>query len=628
MKKNQNPQSIGLVFFLAFGKALYAIAALVATTAVIYSALYLKESKRLAESLLIKEITAQARSAYLAEDVLSIERDLNRFIGAWSDTQPWTTEVRIQVDGKAIARAGANISDSFWVTDIKNDERLASGQMLHAEVRLSSAFYLAKVTIWLILGEAAILLFFYLIYRRLRKSISAIVVPLENTVNWIEQSALQLPNPLSLSQPPSASSIRELGTLQKSVQTLFSEIDRTQIQLTEVHRHQARVELAEQVAHDLRSPVSTLDLLLDQSKSLPSDQLLEMTSAVQRIREIIQSFSLKSQYKNSSALSSPVTNNSTDDIKIQSLDLMVSNIIQEKMVQLRGQSDIQLISLISDDEPIQALVAAVSFQRIISNLIDNSINAVGQSGLIEVLLSLGENIVTLTVKDNGRGISKDVLPRLGKRGESYGRKNGTGLGLAHAQACLNEWGGKLEIKSTIKEGTAVSLVLPAIQLSKEVTELTLSTNSTLVIIDDDPLVHETWKRTLALIDGTEDINRVHLMSPEEAEIWIENESPQLDDTFFLVDYEFSGSDKTGLDLIKNTGIASRATIVSGRADNLSIVSACTNLRVRGRIIKDRIPNIKIKIEKLISQSNGSTVRHSQFVHNKHPLERADNLMEV
>ena len=91
------------------------------------------------------------------------------------------------------------------------------------------------------------------------------------------------------------------------------------------------------------------------------------------------------------------------------------------------------------------------------NLLSNA-NRHTSGGVIEVQWSLEDGQYCLEVRDNGSGISPEILSRIFERGVSGG--NSTGLGLAIVKNVVELHGGKLAVESEPGKGTAVSLVFP------------------------------------------------------------------------------------------------------------------------------------------------------------------------
>ena len=65
----------------------------------------------------------------------------------------------------------------------------------------------------------------------------------------------------------------------------------------------------------------------------------------------------------------------------------------------------------------------------------------------------------ITIADTGKGIAKEDLPRIFE--PFFSKKDaGTGLGLAITQSIIQEHGGKINVKSTVGEGTTFTIELP------------------------------------------------------------------------------------------------------------------------------------------------------------------------
>jgi signal transduction histidine kinase len=100
-----------------------------------------------------------------------------------------------------------------------------------------------------------------------------------------------------------------------------------------------------------------------------------------------------------------------------------------------------------------------TFARIISNLINNSIEVRHPDRSMQIILSVRcySNQVIVSVQDNGVGISQENLGRIGKTGLSEGKSNGNGLGLHLAERSMAQWGGGVEALSQEGVGTIINL---------------------------------------------------------------------------------------------------------------------------------------------------------------------------
>ena len=106
---------------------------------------------------------------------------------------------------------------------------------------------------------------------------------------------------------------------------------------------------------------------------------------------------------------------------------------------------------------------AVQIKRVLINLLDNAVTALGDGGAIEVRVGPAPERETpmamLRVADNGPGIPADVRLRIFEPYFST-RKSGTGLGLAIAHTIVSEHGGTIRARDNHPTGTVFTVELP------------------------------------------------------------------------------------------------------------------------------------------------------------------------
>jgi signal transduction histidine kinase len=139
----------------------------------------------------------------------------------------------------------------------------------------------------------------------------------------------------------------------------------------------------------------------------------------------------------------------------------IHEIIAEKRLQYTSKPKIKLKVVASRmGEGGRIHVCLAEILRMLSNLIDNSVEAIDDHGLILVLLNKNENELKISVRDNGRGIPSHILPELSRRGFTFAKAYGKGLGLHTTKKLIESYGGRLEIVSQLGRGTEVILLLP------------------------------------------------------------------------------------------------------------------------------------------------------------------------
>jgi len=127
-----------------------------------------------------------------------------------------------------------------------------------------------------------------------------------------------------------------------------------------------------------------------------------------------------------------------------------------------------LITTVDKDIPL-AYCNADTLLNVMANLISNS-NRFTRNGeiIISASLSITERqLICITVKDNGIGVSPEVLENIFSRGAS---ETGSGLGLHICKTAIESYGGAISIESKEGKGTKVTFTVPVYKSKKDSTE--------------------------------------------------------------------------------------------------------------------------------------------------------------
>jgi two-component system, cell cycle sensor histidine kinase DivJ len=134
---------------------------------------------------------------------------------------------------------------------------------------------------------------------------------------------------------------------------------------------------------------------------------------------------------------------------------------------MRHAADKKGITLVTDVTPGLPELAADkrSCKQMLLNVLSNAIKFTDTGGCVRVSARAEKDAIALTVTDNGIGIAEGDLPKLGtpfvQADNSYDRSyDGAGLGLSVVKGLARLHGGRLEIASTLGEGTTASIILP------------------------------------------------------------------------------------------------------------------------------------------------------------------------
>ena len=114
-----------------------------------------------------------------------------------------------------------------------------------------------------------------------------------------------------------------------------------------------------------------------------------------------------------------------------------------------------------DLPPVFVRADAAALEQLFLNLLLNAAQALALGGTTTATLRRVDGHVEVRIRDTGRGIEPERLPRIFEPLAST-RPGGTGLGLTIAQRIAEAHGGRIDIESTRGEGTTVRVTLPCL----------------------------------------------------------------------------------------------------------------------------------------------------------------------
>ncbi len=356
----------------------------------------------------------------------------------------------------------------------------------------------------------------------------------------------------------------------------------------------AKESMFAQIAHDIRSPLSALNMLLGSLNELSEEKRSIIRKASQRINDIANgllphrsdapsSRGDRVRSRIGSAHSEPVL-----------LAAVIDSLVSEKRVQYRERMNLEIDADLSKAYGLFVETGAIELSRAISNLVNNSVEAIEDAGKVNVAIRPGREQVSIIVSDNGKGIMEENLAKLGERGVSFGKagtSSGSGLGLNHARSTVETAGGKFSIQSRMGAGTMVTLTLPnSTPPDWFVIGISLAPDTEVVSIDDDQTIHQIWASRLSRLKGR--IRHLKFSSIELFEKWhAENETKN---PLFLVDFEFLNQSGNGVDLMKRTNIAANSILVTSRYDDPRVRFAAAEIKVK-LLPKSMAPIVPIAI---------------------------------
>lgn len=324
-------------------------------------------------------------------------------------------------------------------------------------------------------------------------------------------------------------------------------------------------EIASQVAHDIRSPLAALDFIVSDLQNIPEEQKKLIKNAADRINDIANN--LLAEYK-LGGLGYVEQRNAHYSSK-ELIYLVINEMVLEKRAEYRI-SNIEINLNTSNQAALSFFSMSPSlFKRIMSNIINNSIEAIEKIGVISVSLKKTSSFIEIKISDNGRGIPSDCIPTIESGGFSYLKPGGNGIGLYHAHESLKKVGGRLKIESEVDNGTDVTIYIPSI-IEPEwfLTGIHISEESTIIILERDELTQKILKEKLSLVTG---IN-IHIFSSLEQLAASKVDLKTVD--LFLIGISSLKLEKTKVNNILNLAIEKRTVILTNNYNEKDLQELC------------------------------------------------------
>ncbi|WJJ97168.1 sensor histidine kinase [Algibacter luteus] len=243
----------------------------------------------------------------------------------------------------------------------------------------------------------------------------------------------------------------EISTLVNSYNSMIDELEESAVQLAKSEREQAWREMAKQVAHEIKNPLTPMRLTVQnfQRKFNPEDEnihqkLDEYSKTL--IQQIDTMSSIASAFSNFAKM--PAQQNETlNVVKIVKLALDIFN------------EDYIIFS--TDSDEIIAKFDRTQLIRVVTNLVKNAIQAIPEDKTPKIVIHVSQNNgdVLITVADNGLGVAEENKHKVFEP-KFTTKTSGMGLGLAMVKNIVDTYKGSVSFVSEKNKGTTFKVTFP------------------------------------------------------------------------------------------------------------------------------------------------------------------------
>ncbi len=254
----------------------------------------------------------------------------------------------------------------------------------------------------------------------------------------------------------------ELGILVRSYNQMVDSVSESTRQIAQNEREKAWSDMARQIAHEIKNPLTPMKLSIQRLIKLKSNNPDAFDQKFEAISEgLLEQIDILSNTASefSSYAKFYVEENSEFNLYV---------VLKEQATMFDTRENIR-ISFTSDSENAPVFARRGQIVRVVVNLVTNAIQALEQSvekGFIKISLSSLDGFYSVCVEDNGNGVSPENLPKLFSPNFTT-KSSGNGLGLAISKSIIEQSGGAIGHRKSDLGGACFEFTLPKYSSERE-----------------------------------------------------------------------------------------------------------------------------------------------------------------
>ncbi len=246
----------------------------------------------------------------------------------------------------------------------------------------------------------------------------------------------------------------EIGALIGEYNRMLENLQASRRALAQTEKELAWREMAKQVAHEIKNPLTPMKLTLQQMEQALNAGDLPVAKSRKSVDVLLKQVDILNQIATSFS--------SFASMPAQILQRCNLGDLLQSVVNFFGATENANISLTLSENPVYALVDPESFNRAVSNIIINAVQARKENVKLEVnVVVMTEGFsVRILISDNGSGIPASVQEKIFQPHFTT-KQSGSGLGLAMTRQIILQAGGKIRFESVAGVGATFIIELPA-----------------------------------------------------------------------------------------------------------------------------------------------------------------------
>ncbi|PQJ80086.1 ATP-binding protein [Polaribacter porphyrae] len=243
----------------------------------------------------------------------------------------------------------------------------------------------------------------------------------------------------------------EIEVLVDAYNNMIDQLEESAVKLAKSEREQAWREMAKQVAHEIKNPLTPMRLSVQsfERKFNPEDENIKEKLA-EYSQTLIQQIDVMSSIASAFSDFAKMPSQKREKIEVISVVKLALDIFYEDFITYKPQ-----------EEELFANLDKTQLVRIVTNLVKNALQASEkeEKPQIEVKVLSDTKNIKIMVSDNGKGISDEVKDLIFEP-KFTTKSSGMGLGLPMIKNIIEAYDGTISFSSRVGEGTIFTVILP------------------------------------------------------------------------------------------------------------------------------------------------------------------------
>ncbi len=249
----------------------------------------------------------------------------------------------------------------------------------------------------------------------------------------------------------------EIGSLIEEYNRMIDELAKSAEMLAMSERESAWREMAKQVAHEIKNPLTPMKLSVQYLQKAWDEKAPDYEKQLKRFtRTIVEQIDSLSDIASEFSDFAKMPEANIEKIELTGIVKSAADLYQHHR-HIR-------ISIYYPDQEYYVLADKRQLLRVFNNLIQNAVQAIGnkEDGLIQISISRESSFYLVEIKDNGSGITDEQAQRIFSPSFTT-KSSGMGLGLAMARSILTSINGAISFESRPGEGATFTVKIPQLK---------------------------------------------------------------------------------------------------------------------------------------------------------------------